>query len=412
MQGRLGLSVLLALVSFMNYTDRMVLPAVSQSIKQEFALSDTTLGLLNGFVFVAMYAFSSLPLSRLADRTSRSAVLAGALAFWSLATAACGMIRTFGELVVARACVGIGESVAQPVGYALVSEQFPVAERHRAMSWFLLGNNLGITAGFAIGGWLGAHYGWRAAFFAVGLPGVLLALALARYRTPPGTRPAVELTQLGLLDSFRLVLRNPTYRSLVLLSGVYSMTIFGPVSFLASFLVRSHGLSLAAAGALTGVAIGLGMAVGVMSGGVVADRMARASRERPQRLCAVTMLLSALCFAAVLTLENSWLVFAATFVAAALGAVGSPVITAAVQNEAPPELRATAASLGTLMVSMMGIGLAPWIIGMISDALTPQYGKDALRYALLVCVGFCVLTAALHMETARRQRLSLQPQAA
>ena len=402
-----SLAVLLALVSFMNYTDRMVLPAVSQSIKAEFALSDTTIGLLNGFVFVALYGFASLPLARLADRTSRAKVLAGALAFWSLATAACGLVKTFGQLMVARACVGIGESACQPVGYALVSEQFPAARRNAAMGWFLLGNNLGITAGFAIGGWLGAHYGWRTAFFVVGVPGVLLAMALWHYRAPPTTSAQTALQRAaptGILVSFATVLKNPTYRCLVLLSGLYSMTIFGPIAFLPAFFVRSHGLSMAIVGAMAGAAIGLGMAVGVTFGGAMADRLAQHDGQRPQWLCAGAILLSGLCFLAVFTLANTWWAFGFTFLASALGAVASPVIAAAVQNESPPAMRATAASLGTLSVSLMGIGLAPLLIGVLSDALAPQYGKEALRYALLICLSFCVLTAMLHVEVARRQR--------
>jgi predicted MFS family arabinose efflux permease len=410
MRARNTLPVLLALVSFMNYTDRMVLPAVAQSIKQEFALSDTTLGLLSGFVFVALYGFASLPLARLADRTSRSLVLAGALAFWSLATAACGLVKTFGQLVVARCCVGIGESACQPVGYALVSEQFAVNERNTAMGWFLLGNNLGITAGFALGGWLGAHYGWRMAFFAVGLPGVLLAIALARFRAPPHAELHDDSVDgPGLFVSFRVLLRNPTYRYLVLLSGVYSMTIFGPIAFLPAFFVRSHGLSMSVVGALSGIAIGIGMAVGVTLGGALADRMAKLSAERPQWLCTMAIVLSGLSFVVVLTVANPWWAFAATFIAAALGAVASPIIAAAVQNEAPPAMRATAASLGTLAVSLMGIGLAPLIIGLLSDALAPRFGTESLRYALLYCLSFCLLTAALHYRVGRLQRMALQP---
>jgi predicted MFS family arabinose efflux permease len=386
----------------MNYTDRMVLPAVAQSVKQEFALSDTALGLLSGFVFVALYGFASLPLARLADRTSRSLVLAGALAFWSLATAACGLVKTFGQLVVARACVGIGESACQPVGYALVSEQFPAEQRNAGMGWFLLGNNLGITAGFALGGWLGAHYGWRMAFFVVGLPGVLLAIALARFPSPAHAAPQdAAKPSVGLFVSFGVLLRNARYRYLVLLSGVYSMTIFGPIAFLPAFFVRSHGLTMSVVGALTGIAIGIGMALGVTLGGALADRLTKVSVQRPQWLCAGAILFSGLCFLAVLTLANPWWAFAATFVAAALGAVASPVIAAAVQNEAPPELRATAASLGTLSVSLMGIGLAPLLIGLLSDALTAHYGKESLRYALIICLSFCLLTAALHYQVGR-----------
>jgi predicted MFS family arabinose efflux permease len=400
---RRTLLVLLAMVSFMNYTDRMVLPAVAQAVKLEFALSDTQLGLLNGFVFVLLYAITSLPLTRYADRSSRGMVLAGALAFWSLATAACGLAKVFWQLAIARAAVGIGESACQPVGYAIVCEQLPAGKRNTGISWFLFGNNIGITAGFAIGGWLGAQYGWRVAFIAVGLPGLLIALALAlTTRSLRAARAPAQSTHASLdyLSAVTLLFRNPTYRNLVWLSGVFAFTIFGPIAFLPAFFARSHGLSMATVGVMTGLAIGIGMAIGVLLGGALADRMSRRSLANPQRLCAVTILLCGLSFVIALLVANPWLAFFMTFVAAVFASVASPIISTAVQNESPPELRATAASFSTLAVSVLGIGLAPLAIGMLSDALAPALGKDSLRWSLVASMAACLITSALHLRVA------------
>jgi predicted MFS family arabinose efflux permease len=398
---RSTLLVLLALVSFMNYTDRMVLPAVAQSVKLEFALSDTQLGLLSGFVFVLLYAITSLPLTRLADRTSRAHVLAGALAFWSLATAACGLARVFSQLVVARACVGIGESACQPVGYALVCEHQPAARRNAGISWFLFGNNIGIVAGFALGGWLGMRYGWRSAFIAVGLPGLLIALALTMLtRTMPADRPPRPKSgqPMGYFRAVGLLFCNAPYRNLVWLSGVFAFTIFGPVAFLPAFFVRSHGLSMATVGGLTGLAIGGGMAIGALLGGIAGDYLSRRSPSGPQHLCAITILLCGLTFAGALLVASHWLAFLLTFIAALLGSVASPIISTAVQNESPPELRATAASYSTLAVSVLGIGLAPLLIGMLSDQFAPAYGKESLRWALIASMSACVISSALHLR--------------
>ena len=143
--------VLLTLVSFTNYVDRMVLSALVQPIKTEFALADWQLGLLTGFAFVLLYSVTSVPMARFADRTNRALVLSAALALWSLATAACGLARSFVGLLVARMFVGIGESGCQPIGYALLSEYFPPHRRATANGWFLVGNILGVTAVFMIG---------------------------------------------------------------------------------------------------------------------------------------------------------------------------------------------------------------------------------------------------------------------
>lgn len=401
---RLALA-LVALVSFFNYMDRMVLPAVAQPIKVEFGLTDAQLGLLTGFAFVVLYGLSGVPLSRLADRTSRSLVLAGALAFWSVATAACGLVKSYAQLVVARACVGIGESACQPVGYALVTELCPPERRGRAMSWFLVGNSLGITAGFALGGWIAAHHGWRMAFIAVGLPGLLLAAALVWVRAGHHAAPDRHvLAELGLLAALRKLLSNPNYTWLLVLNAVYSFTIFAPVSWLPAFFVRSHGLPLAQVGLGTGLAIGAGMAAGMLIGGALTDRLATKGPDRPQQLGAVAILLSGLAFIVTLTAANPTVAFASTFIATMFGSIASPAIVIAIQNECPPQLRATGSSIVTLVISFVGVGFAPFAVGLLSDGLQPSRGDESLRYALLVSLTMCVATAVLHMVVGGKLR--------
>ena len=387
---------LLALTSFMSYLDRMVLPTVSQPIKLEFGLSDTQIGLLNGLAFIVLYAFSGVPLSRLADRTSRTLVLAASLAFWSVATAACGLARSFGQLVLARACVGIGESACQPVGYAVVGEHFPPDRRTTAIAWFLVGNSLGITAGFMIGGWLGSMYGgaprsWLSASRAC------CVIALARLpRRGAGSHGRHR--NAGLL--YRSARWVESYRWLIVLNAVYTGTIFGPIAWLPAFFMRSHGLPIRFVGTWTGIAIGFGMGFGMLSGGFIADRLYRRGRHCPQWLGMITVLLSALVFVVVLLPSNATAALAATFAATLLGAMGSPVNATSIQNASPPELRATGASLATLAVSLIGIGLAPYLIGALSDRLSASLGTDSLRFALLSSLGLCVISSLLYFYVA------------
>ena len=393
----------LALVSFTNYVDRMILPAVSQPIKLEFGLSDTQVGLLNGLAFVLLYAASGVPLARLADRTSRPLVLAGALAFWSIATATCGAVRHFWQLALARACVGIGESACQPVGYAIISDYFPPERRASAMAWFLVGNSLGVTAGFALGGWLGQMYGWRMAFVAVGVPGLLLALAVARLpRMHEQSRGGTAYLQHSMLQTVRVLFARRTFRWLALQNAVYSATIFGPIAWLPSFFMRSHDLPLHVAATWTGLAIGFGMGGGMLIGGMLADWLARGGRHRPMWLGTVSVALSGLVMLVVLQLPDARWALGITFVALLLGSMGSPVNTTAIQNEAPPELRATAASIALLAVGIIGIGLAPLLVGMLSDSLVAAHGPtESLRIAMLASLSLCLVTAALYAQVAR-----------
>ncbi|MET0658180.1 MAG: MFS transporter [Steroidobacteraceae bacterium] len=395
--------LLLSLVSFVNYVDRMVLPALAEPIKAEFGLSDTQVGLMTGFAFVLLYAFTSVPMARFADRTHRSFVLSASLAFWSVATAACGLVRTFWELLIARVCVGVGESGCQPIGYALISDYFPAHQRATAMGWFLVGNSLGVTAGFAIGGALGAAYGWRTAFLVVGLPGLLLAIAMAvLMRNPPRETSAHHApNDESTWAVFRMLIKDRTYRTLLLVNGVYSVLIFGPVAWLPTFFMRSHGLDLGSAGGGTGLAIGFGMAVGMVLGGICADRLVRQAPERPQLFCLATVIITGIAYAVVLQLPDPTWAFVATFVAAAIGALATPTNTTTIQNLCDANVRATAASLVTLMISLVGIGLAPFLIGLMSDWLAPSMGQESLRYALLISLLVSIPTAMLYWRVSK-----------
>jgi predicted MFS family arabinose efflux permease len=393
---------LLTLVSFANYVDRMVLNALSQPIKEEFALSDSELGLLTGFAFVLLYALAALPLAALADRTSKSHVLAASLALWSAATVLCGLTRSYGQLIWARLAVGIGESGCQPIGYALIADYFPGSRRATATGWFMSGNSLGIAAGFALGGWLGQAYGWRTAFVCVGAPGFLLAaIVAARLRPRPAAPARAKPAGPGLREAVALVLGERAYRWVLIANGVYSFMIFGPVAWLPAFFIRSHHLPLRTVGVWSGLAIGAGMTAGMLIGGVCADRLSRRSPSAPQYFCMVAAVATGLAYLPVLWLPDAAPAFAATFVASALGALGAPTNAATVQNLCDPRLRSIAAALVTLTISLLGVGLAPLAIGMMSDALTPRLGPEALRYALTLSLAVSAVAAMLYHHIAQ-----------
>jgi predicted MFS family arabinose efflux permease len=394
---------LLTLASFANYVDRMVLSALAQPIKTEFSLTDAQLGLLTGFAFVLLYSVAGVPMARLADRTNRAVVLAAALALWSLATAACGLTSSFAGLVIARLFVGIGESGCQPIGYGLLGDYFPAERRALAMGCFMVGNSLGITAGFAIGGWIGALYGWRTAFVVVGLPGVLLAVAVATLLRAPGRSQtaAARSAAPSFSGSLRLLLRDRRYRWLLAINGVYSYLIFGPVSWLPAYFTRTLGLPLHSVGVWTGLTVGIGMGGGMLLGGVIADRLLRRSASAPQWFGCAASLGTAAAWALVVLMPQPRWAFAATFFAAGICALNAPINVASVQNVCDPRLRATAAALATLATSLFGIGLAPLTIGLLSDAFAPALGRESLRYAIIASLPVCFVAAALYVRLAR-----------
>jgi predicted MFS family arabinose efflux permease len=398
---------LLTLVSFFNYLDRMVLPAVAQPIKEEFGLSDAEVGLLTGFAFVLLYAFAGIPIGRLADRSNRRTLLAAAVAFWSLATAACGIAKSFIHLLLARMSVGVGEAACQPLGYALIADYFPPQKRATALGFFMVGNSLGIMAGFGLGGWLGGEYGWRTAFLVVGLPGLLLALAIRLLmREPPrrGIEGFAGQDHPGLIAAFRVLLANRAYVAIIAANIAYAMMIFGPIAWLPAFFIRSHDLGMGVVGVWTGFGIGVGMAVGMLVGGPWADRLVRVGAERPLLLCMAASLFASAAYAVAFWASNSVIAFAATFVAAAVSALCAPTNVAALQNVCDPRLRATASAILQIATSLVGIGLAPFLIGALSDALAPWAGADSLRYALTIALLSCFLAAGAYAYAAATVR--------
>jgi predicted MFS family arabinose efflux permease len=393
--------VLLTLASLVNYIDRMLLPVLAQPIKLEFGLSDTEVGVLTGFSFALVYALAGIPIARAADRGVRRTILAVALAFWSLMTAACGLARSYWHLALARVGVGIGESGCTPSSYSLLSDYFPPERRGTAIAWFVMGNCLGITIGFALGGWLGAHIGWRNAFLVVGLPGVLLAIAIRVFvREPPRGVEAGSAAPLSTAQTARLLFHNRSYRWALAGNAAYTYLIYGPVAWLPAFFMRTHDLSLQVAGTWSGIVIGVGMAIGTLTGGFWGDRLTRGGLERPQFLCMGAAVALAFGYAVAFWAPSAPLAFTAAFVACAIGGLAASPNPTTILNVSEPRVRATAAAVNVMVCSLFGIGLAPVLIGLMSDAFTPAAGPRALRYALTVSLGACFIAAAIHRRTA------------
>lgn len=169
---------ILTLVYALNFLDRTIFNVLIEPIKNEFALSDTAMGLLAGFGFVLFYSLLGIPIARIADRVNRRNIVALAFAFWSAMTFLCGMASSVATLALARVGVGLGESAGTPASQSLVADLFDKNERPRALGVYAIGTYLGVFMGYFIGGWVNQHYGWRMAFFSCGLPGIALAAIL------------------------------------------------------------------------------------------------------------------------------------------------------------------------------------------------------------------------------------------
>ncbi|MBE7217903.1 MAG: MFS transporter, partial [Caulobacteraceae bacterium] len=279
---------LLLLLYTSNFIDRQVLTVLQQPIKEELKLTDGQLGLLQGFAFAIFYSILGIPIARLAERRSRKTIIAVSVLVWSAMTALCGTAANFATLFLFRVGVGVGEAGSSPPAHSMIADYYPPRKRATALSVYSLGIPLGSLLGAVLGGLVAQRYGWRSAFFVVGLPGVVLAiLAQFTLREPPrGHSETVEAAErdpagdalqdvgaqapsLGAV--LRRLLSKRSFLHLAAGATLASFAGYGVNAFAAPYYIRTFGLSLAQVGLLFGVIAGVGAGVGVLAGGAISD---------------------------------------------------------------------------------------------------------------------------------------------
>jgi predicted MFS family arabinose efflux permease len=394
-------TLLLTLINVFNFTDRVVFGVLIQPIKKELQLSDTQIGLLSGFAFVAVYAAVGLPLARLADRVGRRWVLAGCIAAWSLLTAASGFANSFAQLAAARLGVGVGEAGCIPASHALLAELYPPSRRLLPIAIVTTGAAVGLAIALGGGGLVASLWGWRASFLCVGLPGVGLAiLVLATLPTAAPSAPQME-TRAPLWPTLRNLLRISSYRRITYAYPFYLFASSGLVGWLPAFFMRSHHMPIKQAGLFFGLAYGLGAGFGCLVGGYA---LQRASQLRPDRSlylagCLALLALPFYLGAILITATPLSLVMIVLY-GAIIGSVGSPMI-AAQQGVIDNGDRATASAFSMLIGNYVGGGLGPLLIGMASETFTAALGADALRGALLLSSVALPAAGVLFIRTSR-----------
>lgn len=400
----LALSMLFV-VGTINFVDRQLLSVLVEPIRADLDLSDTQFGLLTGMAFALFYAAMGVPVAVLADRWNRVRLIALACLVWSGFTALTGKVSSFLELALIRFGVGAGEAGGTAPSLSVVSDLFPPHQRPLAVAVFQLNGPFGVFVGSAFGAWAAASIGWRNAFLLIGAIGILIAPLLVWVVREPA-RGQMDAQgggdqALPLSECLAIILRNSSLRLVLLGSGLAAFVSYGILNWVPAFLMRTEGMPLAAMGRWFGPAAGITFAIGIMGGGWLVSRLARRDPRAYGYVPALASLLLAPGLAAALLMQGWQLALALMLVPLTACTVYIAPALALVQNLTPPRSRATAAAILLLMFNIVGLGLGPLFVGMVSDSLRPQFGDDSLRWALMAIVPFAIAAALAQLAMTR-----------
>lgn len=398
--------ILLALINLMNYYDRLLVVVISQPLRLEFKLTDTQYGLLTGPAFVFVYAVSSIVFGRLADRGNRRTIIAVALGLWSAMTALCGFSKSFAVLAVGRAGVGVGEGGSNPAGMSLISDHFPAEKRSMALALFQVGGNVGMLLSFIVASWIAIEYGWREVFWVAAVPGLLLAVAtfFLMPEPPRGQYDKEPAQRLAFLESLQRLWQNKAYVWLCAAASFGVFSSLGMLIWLPQFFIRLHGMDQKDVGFLFGPAAALGLIAGMLIGGWLGNRMAGRSLAEPVRLCFLANLALVPLLLFVLWTGSTTLALVACFIAMALAVIYAPAFQATMQSVCTADLRGTASAFSNVLNSIIGQGMIPLFVGVLSDRLMPDFGNESLRWALTAAVVFTFISGIFFVRAYGRTR--------
>jgi predicted MFS family arabinose efflux permease len=368
-----GLAIL-SFINLFNYLDRYLVSALVERLKHsELALSDAELGaLMSGFL--AVYTLTAPIFGALGDRRARPKLIAFGVACWSVATALSGLASSYLWLLAARASVGVGEAAYGTIAPSLLSDYFPQAQRGRAMAVFFCAIPVGSALGYIVGGLMGAHFGWRSAFFVAGVPGLALALLCLRLHDPPRgaqdpgtTAPVTASIGAATGATYRLLIANKPYVFTVLGYAAYTFAIGGLAYWIPAFLERVRGISPEKSTLQFGEIVVVTGLIGTFVGGWLGDYCAKYSRQAYLVVSAVATLLAAPFVWFALTTPSTTAYLSCMVMGQLLMFLSTGPINASIVNLVLPTQRASAIALEVFVIHLLGDCISPYLIGALSD---------------------------------------------
>ncbi len=413
---------LLFIAYVLSAVDAGVIKLLAEPIKHDLGLSDTQLGLLQGFAFAMTYAIAAIPLGLIVDRTKRrNWVIAGGIVFWSAMTMMCGVARSFGQLFAARIGVGMGEAALSPTAYSLIGDYFNAQKRPLANAFYAIGYSVGAALAVIIGGMLlsyfmktgGGHFPilglvkpWQAVFVCVALPGLVVALLMLTIREPvrreDRRHEVVAGAKVSFGEAFTYLMQN--WRLYLMLIGTISLVgalAIGASAWYPAFLMRTYSWSIGQVTKIYGFALLIFGVMGTLTGGWLSSRLiARGRRDANMMIVLATILLKAIPLLAAPLMPTGELAVAMIALSTLIGQGAQGVMIAAIQEVTPNRLRGQIIAIALLFVNLVGVGGGALLFGVLSEhAFT---GTDSLRWALLTGTAIMLPIIVINLLTGMR----------
>ena len=401
---------LLFVVYIFNFIDRQILGILAQPIKEDLGLSDTQLGFMGGIAFAIFYTALGIPIARLADTGVRRNILATCLAVWSLMTALCGFAQNFVQLLLCRIGVAAGEAGGSPPAHSIISDLFTRHQRATALGIYALGIPVGTMLGNLLGGRISDLFDWRWAFVIVGTPGILLALVVRfTLREPPRGMSEPPAEDGAVLDDrpappvtavFAALWERRSFRWMSIGAALHAFVGYGVGYWIPSFFIRSHDFTRTEIGDAL-FWLGIPGVLGTFLGGWLGDRMGKRDVRWYVWLPGLATLVSVPFAFYVYTHDDPWFALWIYAFPVFLGSYYLGPTFSLTQGLVGLRMRALAASILLFILNIIGLGLGPQFVGIVSDALVASQGTESLRTALVMVLAFNVLSTGFYLLASR-----------
>ena len=402
----------LTLVYTFSFLDRQIMIILQEEIKVDLLLNDTQLGLLTGLAFAVLYTTLGIPIAKYADSHNRKNIVTFSLTFWSAMTVLSGLAQNFLQMLLTRIGVSAGEAGGIPPSHSIISDYFPIKQRATAFSIYSAGLYLGILLGFILAGGIASAFGWRVAFYSLGIPGIVFAIFLhftvkepERGRLDPVKK---EQQNYSFIEVFRYLFKQKSFMFTCLGAGFTTFALYSINNFLPSYLIRFHQIDLVTASVVLGLTSGVGGIVGTFIGGRIADKRGESNKKWylyvPIMACLMTIIPAVI----ILYSGNQYLSLGMAFPMILISATFFGPVYAVVQSLAKANMRAIATAIILLFMNGIGLAFGPLIVGILSDYLAPNYGVLSLRYAISINLLSMFLAAFMYWLASKHYEVDLE----